>query len=226
MKWVKLHTLEWLEGSIRVDLTPPERSIWADLLAMAGLCRREGHIERSQGIPYSVDDLAARFTVPVELVQSTLNKCVAEGRMQRNGDGTFTITNWPKYQALPDGKHNGRQKVIKQPQLLSPKPNIFTIYEQNIGLITPMIADRLKVAEQAYPPEWIPDAFKEAVEQNVRKWSYVSAILERWKNEGRGSRKEKKPLKKKLPKYDHRKYRLALQAGATEVEAKEKARIE
>ncbi len=65
------------------------------------------------------------------------------------------------------------------------RPNIFALYEQNIGVLTPLIAEQLKDAEASYPPEWIADAFRRAVEQNVRKWSYVRAILDRWVAEGK-----------------------------------------
>ncbi|GAC1380150.1 MAG: DnaD domain protein [Ktedonobacteraceae bacterium] len=65
------------------------------------------------------------------------------------------------------------------------RPNIFVLYEQNIGLLSPLIADQLKDAADQYPPEWIEAAFREAVQHNKRKWSYISAILRRWETEGR-----------------------------------------
>jgi DNA replication protein len=64
-------------------------------------------------------------------------------------------------------------------------PNIFTLYEQNIGMLTPIIAEELKDAEKLFPASWIEDAFKEAVILNKRSWKYISRILERWKAEGR-----------------------------------------
>jgi DNA replication protein len=64
-------------------------------------------------------------------------------------------------------------------------PDVFTLYEQNIGLLTPMIADELREAEKLYPTDWLRDAIKEAVNQNKRKWSYISAILEHWSAEGK-----------------------------------------
>ncbi len=66
-----------------------------------------------------------------------------------------------------------------------PQPDIFTLYEQNIGMLTPMIAEELKEAEKLYPEAWIRDAIKEAVNQNIRKKSYILAILERWSAEGK-----------------------------------------
>ncbi len=71
------------------------------------------------------------------------------------------------------------------------RPNIFALYEQNIGLLTPMISEELKDAEQEYPADWVADAFKIAVKQNKRSWAYVSGILKRMKIEGRGDRKGK-----------------------------------
>ncbi len=65
-------------------------------------------------------------------------------------------------------------------------PNIFALYEDNIGTLSPMIADELKRAEADYPADWITDAFKEAVVANARSWRYVRAVLERWQSDGRG----------------------------------------
>jgi DnaD/phage-associated family protein len=66
------------------------------------------------------------------------------------------------------------------------RPNIFRMYEDNIGILSPMIADELREAEKLYPDAWIEDAFREAISQNKRNWRYISRILERWDREGRG----------------------------------------
>lgn len=70
-------------------------------------------------------------------------------------------------------------------QLQMERPPIFVLYEQNIGLLTPMIANELRDAEKHYPADWIADAFREAVTLNKQNWKYVRAILERWRTEGR-----------------------------------------
>jgi DnaD/phage-associated family protein len=64
------------------------------------------------------------------------------------------------------------------------KPNIFELYEQHIGPLTPMIAEELKDAEGQYPAVWFEPAFRIAVERNKRSWSYIAAILRRWEAEG------------------------------------------
>ncbi|HEX6513794.1 MAG TPA: DnaD domain protein [Chloroflexota bacterium] len=65
------------------------------------------------------------------------------------------------------------------------KPNIFTLYEENVGLLTRILAEELMEAEATYPEVWIEEAFRIAVESNKRNWRYIKAILGRWAAEGR-----------------------------------------
>ena len=71
------------------------------------------------------------------------------------------------------------------PTWSGPRPTIFELYEQNIGLLQPVLAEELAAAERDYPEEWIADAFRLAAEQNARSWRYIRAILERWAHEGK-----------------------------------------
>lgn len=64
-------------------------------------------------------------------------------------------------------------------------PSIYALYEENLGAISPLIADELRAAEEDYPAAWVEEAFREAVAQNRRSWRYVARILERWREEGR-----------------------------------------
>ena len=83
-------------------------------------------------------------------------------------------------------------------------PNIFTLYEQNIGMLTPMIADELREAELQYPAEWISDAIKEAVSLNKRNWRYITRILEGWETRGKGDETRKTDPNKFIKgKYGH-----------------------
>ena len=70
------------------------------------------------------------------------------------------------------------------------RSNIFTLYEQNIGLLTPLIVEELKEAEDRYPPNWIEEAFREAVTNNARNWRYIQRILESWEAQGRAKPRE------------------------------------
>ena len=87
------------------------------------------------------------------------------------------------------------------------QPNIFTLFEENIGMLTPMIAEELKEAEKLYPEAWIRDAIKEAAKQGKHKWSYISAILEHWAAEGRSDGTYQRDSKKTdQDKYVKQKY--------------------
>jgi DNA replication protein len=86
-------------------------------------------------------------------------------------------------------------------------PDIFTLYEQNIGMLTPMIADELRDAEKLYPQDWIRDAIKEAALYNKRSIRYITKILENWAVEGRSDGTYQRDSKKTGPdKYFKGKY--------------------
>jgi DnaD/phage-associated family protein len=77
--------------------------------------------------------------------------------------------------------------------LVVERPNIFTLYEQNIGPLTPLIADQLRLAEQEYPAAWLEEAIQIAVQRNKRNWKYIEAILKRWQAEGKDDGATRQP---------------------------------
>jgi DNA replication protein len=86
---------------------------------------------------------------------------------------------------LRSGELNVHLDEAEDVQLRVDRPNIFVLYEQNIGMLTPMIAEELRDAEKNYPEQWINDAFREAVSLNKRSLRYVLRILERWRAQGK-----------------------------------------
>ncbi len=91
-------------------------------------------------------------------------------------------------QAIAQGKWQPSPDQDNPITLDTAPGNIFRLYEEHIGPLTPMIAEALQDAEQEYSTEWIADAIRAAVENNVRKWTYVTAILKGWKKEGKHAR--------------------------------------
>lgn len=77
--------------------------------------------------------------------------------------------------------------------------SVFSVYEKNIGLLTPIISDKLIDAEKEYGPVWICDAIQESVKANARNWNYINAILNNWKSNGRGNKKSKEVDKPYVP---------------------------
>ena len=76
-------------------------------------------------------------------------------------------------------------EVLIPPVIPMEQKDIFSLYEENIGMLTPMTAEEIKDALTQYPEEWIREAIKEAVNANKRNWRYISRILERWTTEGK-----------------------------------------
>lgn len=88
-------------------------------------------------------------------------------------------------QAIQSGKWHPGLNQNPPLSLENERPNIYRLYEENIGPLTPLIADTLREAEQTYRQEWIEDALRIAVQNNVRRWKYIEAILRSWQEEGR-----------------------------------------
>ncbi|HVU12877.1 MAG TPA: DnaD domain protein [Phototrophicaceae bacterium] len=70
-------------------------------------------------------------------------------------------------------------------EIIPNRPNIYRLYEDNIGPLTPLIADTLKDAARDFPISWIEDAIRIAVQSNARSWRFIQAILDRWQREGK-----------------------------------------
>lgn len=115
-----------------------------------------------------------------EAIREGLAAAVSRGTLVRGGDRFLLRT--------PENER-AAYKAVPMPmpvgEFVAPnKGNVYALYEANIGLLTPMVADQLRDAEETYPLEWIEAAIREAVDRNVRNWRYVQAILERWATEG------------------------------------------
>ncbi len=108
-KWVKLFCYERLHGSMQYQLSEAEQSVWDKLLCFAGLCDQDGRISDSDGHPFPHSHIAYETHTSEKLLESTIKKCLEEGRLKEESDG-FHITNWGKYQS-----EYGRQKAYQQP---------------------------------------------------------------------------------------------------------------
>ena len=88
--------------------------------------------------------------------------------------------------AIRQGKLADLQGIVpEEARLQVERPNIFVLYEQNVGLMTAMIADQLRDLEKSYPPDWINEAMEIAVLNNKRHLNYIRAILRRWETDGK-----------------------------------------
>ncbi len=138
-------------------------------------------------------------------MEETIARCVQRGifievATNNNTETAYLLNTEQNRKSITSMTGTAVESPIRlHPSPSSPRndsPNIFSIYEANIGMLTPMIADDLREAESLYPASWIEDAFREAVEQNKRSWRYVERILERWSQEGKGNGQPRRYLKK------------------------------
>ncbi len=126
-------------------------------------------------------------------VKSGLEKAVARGALLTSGKGAGLLyfLNSPRGRAgaAADSEVTGAMTSTLE------QPNVFKLYEENIGPLTPLIADALKAAEGDCADDWIADAIQLAVTNNKRSWAYCEAILKRWKEEGRAEKQNRRDNK-------------------------------
>ena len=179
-----LWKLERMEGDVRY-LQPDDFS--EDEVFMAGL-------------PGGESDLQAGLLAAVG--RSTL----LQAQLELDGQArVFYFLNSARGRASVEALQNGDWRPSSDPrypiELSQERPNIFALYERNIGALTPMMADALKDAEREYPLDWLEEAMRIAVENNARSWAYIQAILRRWQEEGRDERRTEGDSEKDRRKY-------------------------
>lgn len=151
--------------------------------------------------------LAAGGRAAEEALDEALDRATARGTLLRvagPGEAYYfvnTARGRAAAQALARGEWTPGQAPEAPVRLELERPNIFRLYEQNLGPLTPLIADALREAEAAYPADWIEEAIRIAVENNVRRWRYVEAILESWRDKGRDEREDRPDSEKARRRY-------------------------
>jgi DNA replication protein len=138
-------------------------------------------------------------------VNSGLGKAVERGTLIRveSSAGGLYLLNSPLGRAIAEAlkKDPGRATAGVASAPPREKPNVFKLYEENIGPLTPLMADALKEAEKEYAAEWLTEAFTIAVTRGKRNWKYIEAILKRWKEEGRHEGKDQQDPVKSAERY-------------------------
>lgn len=176
---------------------------------------QEGEVRYLRGDDLRADDILLRalnlddeLRTPLEALQDALERAVARNTLirlevevaaRRNGRGKGapvwedwyflnTVKGRQAAAQIRTGKlHNLHAALPEEARLKVERPNIFILYEQNVGMLTPLIADQLRDLEKSYPPDWILEAFDIAVAANKRALRYIKAILKRWETEGKDS---------------------------------------
>jgi DNA replication protein len=189
------------------------------LYAFWALARREGKVRYLRLADFTSDPVllkamgGSNIRSGLDALMDGIERAVARGTFLQvtvegaSGQMELYFLNTEKGRAAVEGITRGEWRPSPDDDepitLLVERPNIFVLYEQNIGALTPLIAEELREAEEIYPPRWIEEAIKLAVTNNVRRWRYVQSILERWRTEGRndalGQRDSQRNLQRQIP---------------------------
>lgn len=173
------------------------------------LNEQEGQLKYLRGADLRGDDtLLGSLTLdndlrtPAQALADALERATVRGVLLKleieTGETDKTVEDWyfintvkgrQTLALVRQGKLDELRSVLPaEARLKVERPNVFALYEQNIGLLTPLIADQLRDLEKSYPPDWIDEAFTIAVAGNKRALRYIQAILKRWETEGKDER--------------------------------------
>ena len=177
---VTLHVLRLLDAKRDYPRYVRTSELRADAATVASLQAAGG---------LSVDDALAEG-VRLAVARGVLLALPVEGG---DGQDECLFLNTPAHRELLARIARGETRLelgVPRPPVVLParRPSIYELYEQNIGLLTPLLVEELREAADTYPREWIEEAFREAVGYNRRHWRYVRRVLENWATQGRGDR--------------------------------------
>jgi DNA replication protein len=147
--------------------------------------RAESPLVATLGEDGALDRLEDGLTLAVE--RGTLLTLDIE---RDGGAARLYLLNTPSGRRAVEQLKDGRIKLgrVLPPKQEAPsfeRATIYQLYEENIGPLSPIVAQELHEAEDLYPLVWIEEALTEAALQNKRSWRYAAAILQRWATEGR-----------------------------------------
>jgi DnaD/phage-associated family protein len=146
------------------------------------------------------------------VLDESISRCLKRGTLLKaeiqKGDNQINLYffNSPRgresVKAIENGLWRPSDEDVPVPiELVPERPNIYLLYEKNIGPITPLLAEALEEAEKDFPATWIEEAFRIAVEKNVRNWRYIEAILRRWQERGYDVREDRRDTEKTRQQY-------------------------
>jgi DnaD/phage-associated family protein len=144
----------------------------------------------------------------IDEIQRGLGKALERGILLKSENdahsgedrGVFYFLNSPRGRLSAEAFAKGQLKASSSSYVPS-KSNVFKLYEENVGALTPLLSDMLREAEREYPGEWFEEAFEIAVTRNVRNWKYIEAILRRWKENGKDERRDSQDSVKDAKRY-------------------------
>lgn len=85
----------------------------------------------------------------------------------------------------PGGARGRSAGALARPRPDAGPARAVEVFEQEIGMLTPAVAEAVNEALARYPEAWVVDAIRQAALHNARSWPYAASVLRRWETEGR-----------------------------------------
>lgn len=111
-------------------------------------------------------------------------------RVEHEAEG-FYFLNSPRGRLAAEALRAGKWHPSSSTPPPPPPINLFRLYEDNIGPLTPILADAIQDAEQTYSTAWVSEAITLAAKRNKRNWKYIESILKHWEAEGRAKKQDR-----------------------------------
>ena len=190
--------------------------IWITILALANESPNRGELLISEGIPYAIDDLEDLTELPCEVLSQILDEFRSHGmisgeivisvsnwdkrqfksdnsaaRVKKHREKQLNETLQKRYSNVIDSDSDSdtdsdKDKESETSNKKDDAATVFRAYSNEIGSLSSIIAEKIKLELEDTPAEWILDAISEAALHNSRSWAYVKAILKNWHANGRG----------------------------------------
>lgn len=94
--WMPLWIDKWIFGSTRIELTPDERSVWVDFIALSG--KDQGYIRANETTPYQHKQLVGILNIDEELLTRSLAKFIHFGKVKMTEHGTIYLINHQEFE--------------------------------------------------------------------------------------------------------------------------------
>ena len=195
----------WLSN----DLTLQEKVFLVEIKSLdneQGCFATNGYFSEFFGISKTRVSLVIKSLIDKGYIRSTIiykegTKQILKRVLNITYRGYITKVKEPTQQKLKD--NNTINNTINNNY---DEEEIFNVYQQEIGLPSPMITQLIQHWIEEYPKDYILEAIRMSVLYNARSPRYIESILKDWKENGIDRDKKKKQskpkeVKKNLPEW-------------------------
>jgi len=160
----------------------------ASLVDYGLIVRTAEHNTANEGVEWApqMDDRLINMQALLERQEKAKQANVKKTAKARSNQGGGYVQHTPLVQHTQGGdvQHTPQQPITTNIIVVVSAGDVFKVYEQEIGVLTPLIADAIEDACDTYPIEWIPEAMSIAAKANKRSWKYIEGILKNCKAKG------------------------------------------